>query len=291
MPGFTSQDDLTAEMSVAGKRLICPFNKTATTGPVGANWYHLWTVGGMPAAGATYPGVALAFQQTTDTTVGALYTGGNKLPDYKDLIYMNGMANSGSPPPTIWLVDQVGYYPLTQSAVAQVFDNTTPPNRYVTVGQGGLQMSLVGAAAGGATASNITTLTYVDQDGNPGATMPTSPAVAVTVSVAAPTSTLGSRVLTTVGGPFLPLMAGDSGVQQLTNITFSAANTGLEAIVLVRPLAVLPLPTALTYGERDLVNQIASLERVYDGACLMFMVYFATSTGTNIMGEVDVAWG
>jgi len=289
MPGFTSQDDLTAEMSVAGKRLICPFNKTATTAPVAANWYHLWPVGGMPGAGALYTGTALAFQQTMDTTPGSLYTGGDKLPDFKDLIYMNGATTAGAVPPTIWLVDMVGYYPLTQAAVPQVFDNTTPPNRYQT--NGGLQMSLVGAAAGGATASNITTLTYVDQDGNPGATMPTSPAVAVTVSVAAPTATLGARVLTTVGGPFLPLMAGDSGVRELTNITFSAANTGLEAIALVRPLAVLPCPTALTYGERDLVNQISSLERVYDGACLMFMVYFGSATGANIMGEVDVAWG
>jgi hypothetical protein len=59
MPGFTSQDDLTAEMSVAGKRLICPFNKAATTAPVAANWYHMWPVGGMPGAGVTYTGTAL----------------------------------------------------------------------------------------------------------------------------------------------------------------------------------------------------------------------------------------
>ena len=291
MPGFTSQDDLTAEMSVAGKRLICPYNKTATTAPVASVWYHMWPVGGMPGAGVTYTGAALDFARTVDTDPGSLYTGGNKSPDFKDLIYMNGMATAGAVPPTIWLVDQVGYYPLTQSAVSQVFTNGTPPNRYTTIGQGGLQVSLVAAAAGGATASNITILTYVDQDGNAGATMPTTPAVAVTVSTAAPTSTLGSRVITTVGGPFLPLMAGDSGVQQLTNITFSAANTGLEALVLLRPLAVLPCPTALTYGERDLVNQISSLERVYDGGCLMFMVFFGSATGANILGEVDVAWG
>lgn len=291
MPGFTSQDDLTAEMSTAGKRLICPYNKTPTTAPVAANWYHLWPVGGQPGAGQVYTGTSLDFQQTIDTTAGALYSGGNKLPDYKDLVYINGQASAGATPPFLMLVDQVGYYPLTQSAGSQVFTNATPPNRYTTTGQGGLQVSLIGAATGGATASNITVLTYVDQDGNTGATMPTTPSVAVTVSVVAPSTTLGARVLTTVGGPFLPLAAGDSGVQQLTNITFSAANTGLEALVLVRPLATLPLPTALTYGERDLVNQISSLERVYDGACLAFIVFFPVATGCNFTGEVDVAWG
>lgn len=290
MPGFTSQDDLTSEMTVSGKRLICPWAKVPTTNPVAATWYHLWPVGGQPSSGV-YTGTLLDFTRTADTTAGALYTGGNKSPDFKSLIYMNGMASAGATPPTLILVDQVGFYPLTQTAGSQSFTNGTPPNRYNSNGAGGLQMCLVGTAAGGATASNITTLTYVNQDGTAGQTIPTTPSIAVTVSVAAPTANLGSRVLTTVAGPFLPLAAGDSGVQQLTNITFSAANTGNEAILLVRPLATLPLPTALTYGERDLVNQVSSLERVYDGACLTWLVFFPVATGTNFTGEVDVAWG
>ena len=288
---FTSYDDLISEIG-AGKRLQNPWCKLASTAPVAANWYHMWPVGGQPMAGALYTGTALAFQRTTDLSTGALYTGGSKSPDTKHLIYQWAMASAGAPPPSILVVDQVGYYPLTQSASSQVFDNTNGPDRYISAGQGGLQVALVGAALGGATASNITVLTYVDQDGNTGATIPTNPANAVTVSAALPTVNLGARTLTATGsGPFLPLAAGDSGVRSLTNITFSAANTGLEALVLCRPLAFIPCPTALIPGERDLVMQIANLERIYDNACLSFFVFFPTTTGATLTGGIDVAWG
>ncbi|HUC96774.1 MAG TPA: hypothetical protein VMR16_03890 [Candidatus Saccharimonadales bacterium] len=287
---FSSYDDLISEIG-AGNRLQLPWAKLATTAPVAATWYHMWPVAGQPTSGALYTGTALNYQRTTDTTTGALFAGGNVSTDTKHLIYQWGMASAGAPPPVLMLVDMDGYYPLTQSASLQSFVNTTGPVRYTSAGQSGLQVALVGAAAGGATASNITALNYVDQGGNAGA-MPTTVATAVTISVALPTVNLGARVLTTTGaGPFLPLGAGDTGVRSLTNITFSAANTGLEALVLCRPLATLPLPTALIPGERDLVMQIANLERVYDGACLTWFVFFPTATGVTLTGQVDVAWG
>ena len=289
MAGFTSYDDLISEITV-GKRLVLPWAKNATTAPVAANWYHLWPVGGQPGAGPLYTGTALTHQRTTDLTTGALYHGGNKSTDTKHLIYMWGLASAGATPPVLMLVDMVGYYPLTQLATAQTFVNTTGPDRYVSAGESGLQAVLVAGALGGATASNITVLNYVDQDGNAGA-MPTTPAVAVTVSAALPTATLGSRVITTIAGPWIPLAAGDCGIRSLTNITFSAANTGLEAFLMVKPLATLPCTTALIPSERDLAMQIANLERIYDGACLTWLVFFPVATGATITGEVDVAWG
>jgi hypothetical protein len=287
---FSSYDDLISEIG-AGKRLQNPWCKLATTAPIAANWYHMWPVGGQPTSGAMYTGTALQFQRTTDTTVGALYTGGNVSTDTKHMIYQWAMTSAGATPPSIMVVDMVGYYPLTQSASLQSFDNTNGPNRYNSAGQGGLQMALVNGAAGGATASNINALNYVDQDGNAGA-IPTNPVNAVTVSSTLPTVNLGARTLTSTGaGPFLPLGAGDCGVRSLTNITFSAANTGLEAIVLCRPLAMIPCPTALIPGERDMVMQIANLERIYDGACISFFVFFPVATGANLTGQIDVAWG
>ena len=290
MAGFTSYDDLISEIT-AGKRLPLPWCKLASTAPVAATFYDLWPVGGMPGAGVYDVSVLLKFVQTTDVTTGALYHGGNKSPDTKHLAVMMALASAGSPAPILFLVDRVGHYPLVQSASPQAFDNTNAPNRYVSVGQSGLQACLVGIAAGGSTASNITTLTYVNQAGATGHAMPTTSAVAVTVSCAAPTVNLGARVLTTVAGPFLPLQAGDTGIQQLTNITFSAANTGNEAILLVRPLASIPLPGANIPAERDLVMQIANLERIYDGACLDWLVYFPAATGATLLGQTDVVWG
>lgn len=287
--GFSSYDDLISKLT-AGKRLTLPYCKLHSTNPVAMNWYHLWYVQGSPGQGPLYTGTALEFQRTTDVTAGALYHGGNKSPETKHLISMSALATAGATPPIVMLVDMVGYYPLTQSASQQDFDNTNGPNRYVSSGDPGLQISLIAAAAGGSTASNLSVLNYVDQDGNAG-TIPTSPAIPVTVSAAAPTTGVGARVLTTMGGPFLPLAEGDCGVRSLTSVTFSAANTGLEAFVLVKPLAVLPCPAAGVPAERDFVMQLANLERVYDGACLTFIVFFPVATAATIQGTVDVAWG
>lgn len=292
MPGFTSQDDMTSEMT-AGKRLIIPFAKFPTTNPTAATWNFLWPAGGDHGQGALFTGTALNFVRTGDLVNGALPHGGNVSPDTKHLIYVNAMASAGATPPTLLLVDMVGYYPLTQSASPQNFVNTLGPDRYNVSGTtGGLQVALVTGAGGGATASNLTVLTYVNSNGVTGRVIQTTPTNVVLVSSVLPTATLGARALVTTGaGPWLPLQAGDTGVSQLTNITFSAGNTGLEALVLCKPLATIPLPTALTYGERDLVNQIAGLERIYDGACLCWWAWFPVATGCNFTGEIQVAWG
>lgn len=287
---FTSYSDIISEIA-AGKSLPAPFSKNPTTAPVAANWYHLWPVGGMPGQGALYTGTAHAHQRTTEASAGALYHGGNKAADTKHILSLLGLASAGVPPPMLMLVDQVGYYPLTQSAASVNFDNTTGPDRYIAAGEGGLQASLIAAAAGGATASNLTVLTYVNEQGTGGKTMPTTPAVAVTVSTALPTATLGARVITTIAGPFIPLAAGDGGIRSLTNRTFSAANTGLEAFVMLRPLAYLPLRTALVAEEVDLVQDIVNLPRVVDGGCLMVMAFFPVATGAVVTGRLFVAWG
>lgn len=287
---FTSYDSIISAIT-AGQRLPLPWSKNATTAPAATTWYSLWPVGGQPAAG-TWVANNLTFNRTTDATLGALYHGGNVSTNVKSLLYMMGNASAGAPPPLLMLVDQVGYYgPLSQSATLQNLTNTTAPDRYVTAGQSGLQAVVVCTAVGGATASNITALAYTNQAGTGSRAMPTSTVVAVTVSAAAPTTTLGARVVTTVAGPFLPLQQGDTGMISIQSITFSAANTGSYAIHMVRPLAMLPLATANVPSERDLVMQIANLERVYDGACLTWLVYFPTATGATILGETDVAWG
>jgi hypothetical protein len=55
----------------------------------------------------------------------------------------------------------------------------------------------------------------------------------------------------------------------------------------------LPLTTAGVAAERDLVNQLPSMPRIMDGACLVWL-YFAganTAASTNFYGSVDFAWG
>jgi hypothetical protein len=94
-------------------------------------------------------------------------------------------------------------------------------------------------------------------------------------------------------GPFLPLASGDTGVQNVASVTFSAASSGTGALCLARPLMTLPLTTTGVAGERDLLNQIPSLPRVIDGACLVWLYFSgaATSAAANFYGSIEVAWG
>jgi len=285
---FVSYDDLITEM-VAGKRLVLPWAKSHTTAPTAAlTWYSLWMVGGQPTSGV-YTGSNLVHTRTTDLTAGALYHGGDKTPDTKHLIYMNALSSAGAISPTLMLCDQVGYYPIdTYSSTVQfTLDNATGPDRYVSDGQSGLQAVVI--SHGTTVAGTITQLAYVDQDGNAGS-MPTTPAVALTAGLIG-TGTLGSRVITIVSGPFLPLAAGDCGMRSITTATVTETGAIPFRILMVKPLAVIPTPVAGVPGERDLVMQIANLERVYDDACLMWLAWFGSATATTLTGEVDVAWG
>jgi hypothetical protein len=95
-------------------------------------------------------------------------------------------------------------------------------------------------------------------------------------------------------GPFLPLAAGDAGVQRVDSVTLSVSYVSGEFdIVLCRPLLTLPITTLGVACERDLVNQLPSLPRIYDGACLNWLIYNGANTPTNsaIAGHLDVAWG
>jgi len=95
-------------------------------------------------------------------------------------------------------------------------------------------------------------------------------------------------------GPFLPLAAGDSGISKVDTTTLSVSYVSGEfSIVLCRPLLTLPITTLGVASERDLLNQLPSLPRIYDGACLNWLIYNGAATPTNsaINGHLDIAWG
>lgn len=180
----------------------------------------------------------------------------------------------------------------------QAFTNGVAAQRYIGAGEGGLKILATGQTVLGATAANITQLQYTDQDGNATQSMPTSPTVAHIVSAAAPTATLGARVVapataaaTLPWGPHIPLAVGDGGVRLIANWTTSAANTGTLCFVLQRLLAVIPCPTAGVCSMVNLVQEIPSMERIRDGACLALMVYQPAVTANTINGGFDVGWG
>jgi hypothetical protein len=96
-------------------------------------------------------------------------------------------------------------------------------------------------------------------------------------------------------GPYLPLQAGDYGIRSVQSFQFSAAQATAQAAVdllLVKPITSIPITTAYVAAERDLMNQLPSLPRIRDGACLMLLVFVGgvIAAGSQFQGYIETAW-
>lgn len=95
-------------------------------------------------------------------------------------------------------------------------------------------------------------------------------------------------------GPFMPLAAGDSGVAQVESINQNVSYvSGEYSIAMCKPLITMPMTTIGVASERDFMNQLPSLPRIYDGANLHWLLYSGANTPTNssFYGHLDIAWG
>lgn len=155
----------------------------------------------------------------------------------------------------------------------------------------GVQAFLTPSVALGAGTPNIT-LTYTDSDGNTGNTTPT------TLPISNASAPIGQIEYSGTGagkfGPFVPLAAGDKGIRSVQTFNYNVTHTsGTTNIVLCRPLLTLPMTTVGVAAERDLLNQMPSLPRVYDNACLVWLMYAgaATPVTSAFYGHLDLGWG
>jgi hypothetical protein len=94
-------------------------------------------------------------------------------------------------------------------------------------------------------------------------------------------------------GPFIPLQAPDAGIRSIQTLTtVGNLSNGAWGVCLCKPLLTLPITTIGVASERDLVNQLPSMPRVYDGACLAWLVYTqaAVPNNTAYYGHLDFGW-
>ena len=288
-----SIDQLVAAIS-AGKTTRYDFNKiTGGSAYTAGRWYDFSMLGGSPIANA-WAGTALAWKTCDEATgngtqIFGMPHGGNVSTDIKHLLNMNAWSTAATGVPgTLMLVDLQGYWPGISNNTSSAQTLTGTPSLRYTNGAG-CRLYWVQTSAAGATAQNIA-LSYTDQSANTGNTLPVT--VAMTASgIAGHISHSG--VAANNYGPFLPLASGDSGVQNVASVTFSAANTGTGALCLARPIAQITLSVAGLMTEKDLLNQIPSLPRIYDGACLVWLwgAGAATAASTTFAGGLETVWG
>lgn len=144
----------------------------------------------------------------------------------------------------------------------------------------------------GATAHNFL-VTYTDSENNASNSLP------VTVSG---TASANNGHISHAGvaagnyGPFLPLAVGDKGIRSVESFQLSAATNTANTffhLVLCKPITQLPLAVVSQASERDLVNQLPSMPRVYDGANINFIVYTgaAFAAAGIVNGSLEFGWG
>ena len=143
----------------------------------------------------------------------------------------------------------------------------------------------------GAATPNIQ-LTYTDSGGTAGNVTPAT--LPIGNSAAPVTQIVYSGTGAGKFGPFIPLAAGDAGIRSVQQFNLSSSYvSGVLNLVLCRPLCTIPITTLGVTAERDLVNQFASMPKVYDGACLAWIMLAgaATPVASPISGHLEFGWG
>lgn len=240
-----------------------------------------------------WSGTALTWTTCDELTGNGIHAfgiphGGNVSPSTKHLINAAAVGNSTTALGNLLLVDLQGYWPEISTNTTSTQNLSGTPSLRYTNGEG-CQLYFVSTGIG-ATPQDIS-ISYTNQAGTSGRSLLRT--VSMTPSAIA-THIAHSGTAANNFGPFLPLSAGDYGVQNVASVTFSAASgAGTGALCLARPIMSIPITTAYTMTEKDLITTLPSLPQIKEGACLvwLFYTYAATAINSGIHGYLDFAWG
>lgn len=268
---FSSLSDLIDKATTQGKRQDLLFYKAGSLA-VNNSAASLWNVGSVPAAGGTATFIPSGVFPTNSTS-GALAQ--TNVTGSSTLHVTTAYAQGSAAPNTLLLYDRLWHGGSGTHVNTSQQNINGSPSRYLGTSSKGNFAFLEVTTALGATAQTMT-MTYVDQDGN---AAEAAPAIAMIASSAA------TRI---PHNPwFIPLNAGDTGVQRVTRIQFSAGNTaGLSNVVIGRALAFLPCPVANFPTIVDGINSAFNLVQVQNNACLAFIECKGVASATNYYGQV-----
>ena len=295
MAGFNSQDDMINQISTNGKFYRADWQKStfATTAQTAGMWYSLQRGGGNPSADTILgTGTNLAFQALSDAvaTAGGIRHGGD-VGGFKHLLNAAAQTAAATTAPCVlMLVDLLGFYPITTVTTtgAQTLNNTVTLPRYTD--GAGVQAFLTPSTVMGAATPNLS-INYTNSAGVAGKATPAT--LPIGNSAAAVTSIVYSGTGAGKFGPFMPLAAGDAGIRSVQSVTLSASYvSGVLNLVLAKPLLTLPITTLGVTAERDLVNQFMAMPKIYDGACLAWIMLAgaATPVASPISGHLEFGW-
>lgn len=286
--GFSSLDDYYNETTVNGKRARLSGNRTIVTGAtsVAGRWHECFSGTGTGGAG-TVTG-------TAGTGVARASTDGGCIPqanatvstDTKHLSrgYVVTPATTAVPGSAL-LIDLLYLYPScvvtgTPSTISNAAGKPTRHNNGAGVQLGALVVGALGAA------TPTLTFAYVNQSGTGGRSGTLSASANSLPAGALLTNALAANL----GGPYMNLQAGDSGVRELTSYTIASGTTGTVTFFLFRPIIEIPLIAANTPGERDLAGELPPID---DDAHLVWLVNIggALTASQVLYYALETKWG
>lgn len=296
MPGFQSYDGILAALS-AGMGQEMFFQKSLPAAHVAGNFYTSWAYPGTPAVGAWAGagGAAAATLVTTNSaTPGALTLASpTSVSATNPYILSAGVVQAVGAQTiagTLMLIDRLADTgPLTTTFGGSC--SLTMPvatSLWARYPDGvGVQAFVESLETTIPTVSTTIALTYTNTAGT-GSRTSGSTTIAATKSLVKGTS-----------GPFLSLASGDLGIKTIESIQVGAVTPAANSIALVvcKPLLILPCTTTGYYVERDLVIQTPKLPKLQvaadASACLQWIFFpnAATTSGAVFMGSVATVIG
>ena len=255
------------------KRWFCKTNITpdAAGTPMLATGYS-----GMPPQ-ITTPSTAVV---PTRTTTGAVHF---PTPQGSNNSFLMGMGFNLSATQGILLMDVLSWQGGLSGTVtgAQTTNLPTAALTRYTTGEGVL-LGLACWTATGSTAVNVTA-SYTNQAGTSGKT---------TSSV----NFWGGGWGIVTGAPtatqiqFLPLATGDYGVRAVASVTLSASTltAGNFGVILVKPLAMLSIPTSSTTAEIEYIVQTTMMPEIQDDAFLAWAGGMSVTTAFDSWGYLNI---
>lgn len=189
-----------------------------------------------------------------------------------------------------------GTYVAYTDAGSGTHTMTVTPNRYAD-GAGLRAYVVVTVQSGNPATTPVLTMTYYNQTGAEKSLGAVINFTTGGTNIPQVGKIAHSGVAANNYGFFLPLAAGDTGIRGIKTLTFTTAYTTATTVtmaaVLCKPICTIPVVAASVAAERNLLSQLPSLPRIYDGACLNFLQFAggATALNTPIQGYIETAWG
>lgn len=285
MAGFKNIGEV-VDAELSGKVRDYTWRKTPSQTTVSGLWFDTSMSPGMPPP-QYYIGAITTATQLKQSTDGGIYHGPNVLPSEKYLRKMTTMANAATAlPMNTILCDYLLFYPFIDEGTtdAQIMTNTLSLPRY-TDGKGVQVMAILTNAG---TGGQQFFFTYTNSDGVAGRTSQT---VTMNTSTVVGNVIGSNTAIANASNPFIGLQLGDSGVRSIESVTMLGVDTGLFALVLIKPLAQHCFREVTVPYEKDYLVPTTDLVRIYDDAFLgLLTLPLGSLAATVLRGDLKVIW-